>query len=358
MRRRATGLLVQLDSYQQRNRPVLRETTMRTLRYFVPVWMLVAGCSMDPEPPESTRSAGVESAPLAAQRSTYTVSSPDLTDTAVAGRARRVAEVVLGRALSDAPFQEALARTAQGRPMWDTSVESVDPELHVRYDYDSDTLVVTNRTLEFRVPSVETDPPAEESAARVVFARVVAELQQVGLISEEEYDLKHVRVGWTDYVAAARSDQEPEPRILNFRFNAQRMIGDLPFRDGHLRVAVHRSGRVASVKLRRASVRLATGSPVSTTVSLANCEARFRGTHPNAFVYFTEVAYALPDPGVHGVAEPKCVISFSEVTPQPKGEPVVARRQQARYGLADALADPVILPAHDTVPGDPRPDVP
>lgn len=327
---------------------------MHTLRKTLPIWAVLAACSTDPGP-RTGESSATDVAPAVTGRSSYVVTSPDTSDVAVAARARRVAEVVLGKSMTDAVVLESLARAVQELPTTRYSkVTAVHPDLSVRYDQGSDTLVVANEELEFRPPAVEGDAPANEAAARSVFDATVSQLAQAGVINPEDYDLKNVRVGWTDYVVA-RSDEEPEPTVLNFRFNAQRLIGGLPLRGAGMRISVHRSGRIASVKLRRASVKISAGARVPTTVSLPDCEARFRREHPDGSVHSAELAYVLPDPGAHGVAEPKCVVSFNELTRQPTGETVVARRQQARYSLTDAAADAIILPAHDVVPGDPRP---
>jgi len=330
-----------------------------TYQWSLPVTLVLLACATDVEnPSKRTSLGGAEQVAIATERPTYAIVSPDVADSHLVGRARRLAEIVLGKALVDAPFQESLARSvADSSRSWDGRVDAVAPGLHVRYERSTDTLMVTNPEFESKIPEVENDPPASESAARLVFDAVIVQLEQAGFISASDYDLKNVHVGWTDYIVSTRSDEEPpEPRILNFRFSAPRMIDGLPFRDGRLRVAIHRSGRVASIKLRRAAVQLVqAGRSVPSKVSLPECEARFRREHPNGSVRLAQVAYVLPSPDADGVAEPKCVVSFSEVTPQPEGPPVVARQQQVRYSLADASAEPVVLPIHDLVPGDPRP---
>lgn len=321
--------------------------------------LVLLACSNDLDVPEVSDDGRSEHAQLLEPRSNYRIEAPALSDLELGRRARQVAEVVLARALVDSPFLDSIARQSSiSTGVWIDRLDTVQPGLLVQYDRSTDSLYISNEALEFQISESRTDKAPSEADARAQFDRVIAQLDSLGLIAASDYDLKRVRLGWTDYVPSVRSDEQPEPKILNFRFNAQRILDGMPFRDSRVGIAIDKSGAVASIRLRRSAIKIVPGERVPATLSLDRCQERFAKDYPNSHVYSSELAYVLPNPQMNGAAELKCVISFSELMPQFEGEPGVARRQEARYSLSDLSAAATVLPPPVSVSTDARPREP
>jgi hypothetical protein len=288
-------------------------------------------------------------------RNQYRVKYPGVVGSDVALRARKAAEILLDEPLIDGEFQNSWLQALgedTALEVWQGRPSASHPKLWVMYDVQKDSLTVQNSDLEGGVIP-ERGTEVTEPEARLVLPRVIDQLEQSGLIRASEYDFKDLRVSTMEH-GAARGDQEAIPQILNYRFRAARILEGLPLQASYIRVAIGQSGRLASIRLVGAAVQLEPRGSSAIVVSQADCSARFNRDYPNAYVNSLQFAYALSADG-SGIAQPMCVVSFSNLTPQPEGPPVVARRQELRYSLSDASAEPVLLPAHDVVPGDSRP---
>lgn len=311
-------------------------------------------CTFEPSKEENEKPLRTDSEQLAdGSLRTYSVEAASLG--AVPGRARRAAEVLSGRSLQDAAFQASYdERTAGGTvPVWeDNSVSATG--IHVRYDVGTDTLLVDDPGLEVGIPEGSERRIASSDAARPVFDRALSHLDAAGLLEIADYDLVNVQVAATKYAEGWSDGPSPEEQVVNYRFTARRMLGNIPVLDADVRIAVHVSGQISSIRLNRAGLTLTERATNVPKLSLAQCQKRFGQEFANSYVNYALIGYVLSS-GSEAILEPKCVVSYSSLTPRSDGPSVVGRRQQARYDLLDESAPPTVFPTPDTVPGDPRP---
>ncbi|HEX9942129.1 MAG TPA: hypothetical protein VGG03_08940 [Thermoanaerobaculia bacterium] len=267
----------------------------------------------------------------------------------VATRAHAVAQVLLERKdLSLNSFMAAAKRHAKAAQAWGEHPSAAVPYLHVEYDPRYDDLRLANTDLADELPFA---PAIGEAAARERFEDCFERLAAAGIVKAEQFDLAKVDVGYTKF-GMARGDLEAVPEITEYRFGLLRQVNGIDFANAGVRISVHRTGGIASIRVGGAEVAarregtkeqpLGRGGWFQRAVSRTEVEGRFSRDVPNARTAWSRLMYVMPENVDTALIEPLQVISHSRVF-EADGRQVVSRRQVLAYSLRTPGAPPLDL---------------
>jgi hypothetical protein len=344
----------------------LMESRMRQF-YLFPILLALSACARvsEDQPSHGAGSTPADAVAGAQEYAAFEVSWPRPSSAEVEARARSLSETLLDQKVSERPFAEQLASASLGSVSFSAVVGS-SSTLVGRYRRGPDELLLNNRELQ---QDWTSEPAIAESAARTRFVETMRRLAAVSMIDESLYDLNQAIVSRT-VVGSGSSDTSGQvEQVQSYDFLVRQSLNGIPFVNSGVRVSVHRSGAIASMRLggARASAtwegaRLRPRTPgyvFRGTVDEKSYHARFVDEFPAARISSSGVLYMLPmseDPEAGGVQvlEPKYVFGFSNRTGG-----IVNRRRYVAYSLSEP-AKPVedLTPAGEPdAPGDPRPDV-
>lgn len=279
-----------------------------------------------------------------------------------AGRVRRTAGEIAERVLTLAALVDPKTSASHERiasvfestpklviePAWFVRPFPENSNLVVAYHLNADDLRVSNRSL---TQDYESPASVDEGQARELFHEAFEALASSGVIDRTHYDLAREHVGYTKHGSGSTIDgvtRESEPQVSEYHFRVRRLIDNIEFANQLLKISVHVTGRISSVRVVSAEVGARQGSLKARVLSDADLKSRFSRDYPNGYAEWDQVLYSFPGDENSGVIEPKHVFSFSNVT-MSDGEPVVSRRQEVRYSVTSSEAEPEIWPV-------PKPD--
>ena len=267
--------------------------------------------------------------------------------------AQRVAAV--SRALMNGPKSEATAfqaftdQHAGSTDRWSELTNYGGAPVHVEYYPGRDDLRVSNLTLEDDA-SLVTD--VGEAGARKVAANAIAMLASDGVIDASRFDLASAEVSHKMH-GISRSTEQPAPAIIQYRFNLRRRINGIEFAHNGLRVAVHRNGSVASIRVGGAEIKsavssgaeqpLGRGSAFATKLTSTDANARHRKDFPDARGVKSRLMYVFPDGEDSGIIEPRQMVLFSRPHTPPGGQTVLSKGQYIAYSLRSATDAPKLV---------------
>jgi hypothetical protein len=322
------------------------------------------GCSSGPaeiaQQPAAREPAGATTvrAPLGA----FELTLPERSEAEASALAAAVASVLTHQVFERpafAPLEDALLRSPHGA----SSARLLSPPgivigHHRRLDafWALDENVAHDFT-------TRTDVGVE--AAAVQFERVVDELTTAGMVDGSKLDLAGARR--THVIeGAGSSNQSPIERVKEYVFYAPRLINGVTVARAGVRVSVHRSGKVASIRVEGPLVNATydasgvaapagTGYGVSRLVEESDLDARVRAENPGAEIKSLGLLYWLPD-GVRSavVAPRQGYMVFPPV--HLGGQSGSGRGHRVLYTIDDVIAAPLVAPLADpAAEGDPRP---
>lgn len=337
-----------------------------TMHNFFPVLFLLAAAACTPEgqlPAHSTDMKVPQG--IAAEYSAFEVAWPRPISTDVAARAGSLAEVMLGERLRESPFSDQLARAADStQSAMSAELGASAVEVIGEYRRGANEIVLTNRTLQL---SAASSVDVGEDAARARFVEVLRELGDAGVLDASAYDTNGAIVSRTLEGTGSSDTEEQVERVVSYDFLARRSLNGIPFVNSGVRVSVHPSGAIASIRVGGAGVAAleANGKLLPQTpgygfkavVDEAYYRSRFAQDYPRAQLKSAGLMYMLPytvDPGAgqKQVVEPKFVFSFTN-----RFGKMVGRIKYVAYSIADPTQPPqdLSVPAQPEATGDPRP---
>jgi hypothetical protein len=226
------------------------------------------------------------------------------------------------------------------------------PEVDIVYYQEFDDLRVTNSVLQDDVTGDADVPDKDEYVAhraRRAFEECFDRLAKAGLIDGKHFDLNKTRVSHTQF-AAAPQGMDGHVLTTEFVFSLLRKINGIDFANAGLKVAVHRTGRIAFIRLGGATVastmehgpfEVPTGSGFlfPRKVSARSVRERFAHDFPEAQVHYDVIKYILPDDQRRAIIEPRHVFAFSRVS-NVDGLDVITRREFVGYSLREPGTPP------------------
>lgn len=257
-------------------------------------------------------------------------------------RARRIAELIVGKSLAGIDLA-ASYRTQSSSEWWTIAPIPDRPSVFIRFNRRSNDLVVSDHTLEHDVAATLALPELSQDKARRIFDQYIHTVASAAMLGPLDLALNHVKVGWTDY-GAGRSDGlvTVPATILDYRFRVYPQLAGLPLLNSLVRVAVHRSGRVASIRLLRSDVSVLSERVSARVFTDSECVSRFKSEFPRAIIKDQVLGYFLPDsPSANVELEPQCAFSFVERVGS--GDMAVSRRKHVRYSITSRGAPRTLL---------------
>ena len=253
-------------------------------------------------------------------------------------------------ALDNVGLQAALLKFRPDAEFWAFDNGNVDgrSRLHFTYHVKSDDLRVEDVGLLEQISPGEID----EATARSLMKEAVGRLVAAGLVRAEDYDPTGASLAWRR-IGEGRKDENVVDKILEYRFSLLRQINGVPFANAGIRVGVHRTGTVSSLRVGGAeilSVRQggletptdARGGVVTRVVARADIALRFGQEFPNAKIWTQGLMYAMRDDVEEDVIEPKEHFLFTRVSESPDGTKVFAPGERVSYSTTEVGAPPTV----------------
>jgi hypothetical protein len=289
-------------------------------------------------------------------------------------RAQKVTKILL-----DLPEDESLKLEPLEDDETSTLLLRAGPEISIVYYLDFDDLRVTNPLLQDDVTSdaAISDEYAADRAFRE-FERCFDRLVKAELIDRRSFDLNKTRTSRTEFGAVPQGitlqgttrnvlKERKRGSVLTteFVFSLLRQLNGIDFANAGLKVAIHRTGRIASIRLGGATVASIErgGFEVPTgggflfprMVSDLSIRQRFTDGFPEAQVHYDRVEYILPDDQRAALIEPRHVFAFSRIS-NIDGRDVIARREFVGYSLRqpDTPPEDFSEPPKPEAQGDPN----
>lgn len=302
--------------------------------------MLSAGCGLEgerPQPSPSLLSIGTIARSLPTVRGEWI----SRTVTESAEQARRLAQILSGKSIHADMLRDFGVHDA---PVWQAQL----PEgIHVQY---------TRKFDEFRVRDTITSdvydgPDIGLNSARQIFRNTLARMGSDGIVELDglDPDLADISLAKTGLM---RSDQAPSLQVTEYVFTVIRRVEGVKFVNSGVRIAVHRSGRIAWMKAGGARIRrdanmqlgvLVSDSHVATATMLA--ESSFAKKFPAQTRLRGEVLYVMPEGSTEAFVGPRYIITHSRRTVGSNGKSISSRPESLSYSLKEPYGSPVRLGA-------------
>jgi len=272
---------------------------------------------------------------------------------AITARARAVAEVMTGQRLLQAavvvPIKSA---EASNRHMQVRVPEA--PALEIVYLAEYGELRIVDTEL-----AASTTPEREMSQDEAVklAKRAFDELARRKLVNPLHYNWDNADIASTWVGGGSLDGKTTEKKRIEYRITLRRLINGIELANHGIRIAIHASGRVSSVRLGGVAVASKTAGNVeepigkgrwlSRQVAISDLQARFeRDTVPQkakAKIAWSRVMYVMPENKRSAVVAPLYVLSYSLEFPSDAGETIVSRRKTVGFSLVDPKAPAVDL---------------
>lgn len=300
------------------------------------------------------------SAPLYPQELFWAERSPEQ----VTDRAQAMIEVLLQKPVQVAGLRDAM--TAQGaEPQWLQAIAD-SPDIYVKHFPAYDELRVINTALS---KQREVSHDVGEAEAVQLAKRAVLQLAKRGLLNAKQYQLDTPHVGYQRVGAGTPNGGELYSRVVEYRVTFNRQINGIEVANAGVRLGVHATGALTSIRLGGVSVRsrLQNGMELPNSgmaaatrrVSDAQLSKRFEADVPrgaDANIAHARLMYVMPEDVRKANVMPMQVYSFA-LAQDVAGETIHSRRQLVGYSVIDAAAPAVQLTATHPAgkdPGDKR----
>jgi len=276
--------------------------------------VLLLSCNTGEKP--ASRTSSLVSTTLAS----FEVATPARAVENAGSRALAVAKVLLGRDdLPAAPFLSAFQNNSGETAPWQASLEEIG-RVGIWYQAESDDLRLFNFDV---MEDIAASNDIGEAAARQEMVAMFAKMAAAGVINGADFDTSKARLGFAKFGIASGGTAANEI-VTEYRYSLLRQINGIDFANAGLRIAIHRTGRVASIRVGGAQVSslrdgvgmeqpLGSGRRFARGVPNEVIEARFTRDVPNARRIRSEVMYILPDGVRSALLEPMQTYTFSRV---------------------------------------------
>jgi hypothetical protein len=274
---------------------------------------------------------------------------------AVAARARAAAEVIAGRRL-ERPATAVSPKSA-GAELRRIRFRVPDaPALEVVYLPEYDELRIADREL-----AASTSPTKEipQDEALRLARRTFETLAERKLLDPGQFNWDKAEIAST-WAGGGPSDakERMERHRLEYRVTLRRSLNGIEVANAGIRIAVHVSGRVSSLRLGGVSVaskpaagglEQPTGAGVWVQRRTTNTEMQSRferemvPARAKAHIAWSRVMYVMPENKRTALVQPLYAVSYSLEYPSEEGYTAVSRRRTIGFSLLDAKAAPIDL---------------
>jgi len=274
--------------------------------------------------------------------------------TEVAARTRSVAEVMLGERLPEHSLETELAASnTPGRLTFGAALGTAQADFLGEYRHGADELVLDNRKL-------GQDTSGSDIGETVALSRCADALQHLadaGVLDRGSFDMNTAVMTKTLQGTGTSDTSDLQEAVVSYDFLLRQQLNGIPFINAGVRISIHRSGAIQSVRIGGARVAATSengalkpstpGYTFSAKLDTSYYGARFAQEFPQGEIRSEGVKYMLPksvDPeaGQKQVLEPRYVFSYSN-----HDGTFAGRRRYVGYSLSNPTAPAVDL---ETVP--------
>jgi hypothetical protein len=268
----------------------------------------------------------------------------------VAARTRGVAEVMLGERLPEHSLETELAASnAPGRLTFGAALGSAQADFLGEYRHGADELVLDNRKLGSDISGADIG----EAAALNRCADALQHLADAGVLDRALFDMSTAVMTKTLQGEGTSDTSDLRESVVSYDFMLRQQLNGVPFVNAGVRISIHRSGAIQSIRIggARAAAKSEAGvlqpSPPGYTfrakLDTKYYGGRFAQEYPQGEIRSEGVKYMLPksvDPeaGQKQVIEPLYVFQYSNHDGVYAG-----RRRYVGYSLSNPSAPAVDL---------------
>jgi hypothetical protein len=275
---------------------------------------------------------------------------PSRGTTEIGQRMATVANVLLdGSAVVPSVFQAALPGDVQTMRDWGQTTSLGGVSIHTHYFPAQDDLRIENIDV---MNDIGTGQDIGESAARAQAGKVLSALGAASVLDATRYDLSRAVLSYR-MGGVSPSTSAPVPQIIQYRYLLRRLINGIEFAHNGVLIAIHRSGKIASIRLGGAEVTSAivdgveqpvgTGTTFAVQLAPADLDEQFASTFPAARSVKQTLMYVFPAGESSGTVEPREVVRFSLPSVLPSGSTVLSKAQHLAYSLRSPDDPPVYI---------------
>lgn len=268
----------------------------------------------------------------------------------VAARTRGVAEVMLGERLPEHSLETELAASnTPGRLTFGAALGATQADFLGEYRHGADELVLDNRKLGSDISGADIG----EAAALNRCTDALQHLADAGVLDRSLFDMSTAVMTKTLQGEGTSDTSDVRESVISYDFMLRQQLNGVPFVNAGVRISVHRSGAIQSVRIGGARIAAtsekgvlkpsAPGYDFRAKLDTKYYGSRFAQEYPQGEIRSEGVKYMLPksvDPeaGQKQVLEPRYVFQYSNHDGMYAG-----RRRYVGYSLSDPTAPAVDL---------------
>ncbi len=279
------------------------------------------------------------------------ISWPEVDERTLLERAAAIAELSSAGKVATADLDSLVEDTAE-LTRWSTPFHKA-PELQVKLIPEYNEVRLINTAL---LDQTDSDDIGESAAIEQAI-RYLDEMIARGIVTEAEYNLDHMQLGYTKIGGGAidkngKPAGEPTEQIVDYRVTFRPNIKGVQLANAGVRLAIHRSGKLSAARV-GGVIAEPTGDSVDWSVSSRELQKRLDqfGPRTDKKVDWARVMYVMPEDQRSAIVEPLHTVAFSAVFGSEQGE-VISRKKVVGFSIADPDADPLDF----TAPGKAKPD--
>jgi hypothetical protein len=252
-------------------------------------------------------------------------------------RTKKLSELVAGNELDETDLRKALSANKQLNH-WILPFKYDAPNLTVKVIPEYDEIRVINKGLVDRVGNKYIP----EKAAIRIAKTYLEELSRLNLINREMYSTDNLQVGYGRVGEGAKDNKyQKTENTIEYRITFRPNIQGIQLANAGVRISIHRSGEILSIRLGGVSLEKWDGKAVERKVSSEKIREVFRQSIPldaQPIVAWSRPMYVMPEDMRRAVVEPLQIFSYSLKTVSDGKYEVISRRKIFGFSFADPEA--------------------
>ena len=196
----------------------------------------------------------------------------------------------------------------------------------------------------------------KETAVEIAI-KYLDSLQETGMLDHHNYNMDDIQIGFGKFGEGSTDGSSKVEHIYEYRVTFRPNVRGIQLANAGVRIAVHRSGKLASIRMGGVSIREShSRGKVIRKVSKEKIDSRFNSMIPKnnkPSIAWSRVMYVMPENKREALVEPMQVYAYSLIS-EIDGEPVVSRGKIVGFSLTDANTRVVDFTAPTSVQKDPN----
>lgn len=245
-------------------------------------------------------------------------------------RIQFAANMVAGQPL-DSNLESVFAKEHDALQKWSAPFKSA-PNIKVKLLPAYDELRVLNKSL---VDKWTEKDIGEAAAIRIAYNQL-QKLLAANMLSQRSFNLNDVQVGYNRIIEGSKDGKKRFEAITEYRLTFRPNIDGIQLANAGVRVAVHRSGAIAGLRIGGVTVDEKAGFQIKRSISryYANTVVtKWLPSNAKPDLAWSRIMYVMPEDAKSATVEPTQVYSFSLKT-ESDGVEVISRRKIVGVSLS------------------------